>query len=294
MRQKIIDKIFNLMESDERIFFLTADMGINLVEKFEEKFPKRYLNVGIAEQNLIGICSGLCKMGYLPFAYTISNFIVHRCFEQIRNDISLHAYPITLMGTSAGFDNAPLGPTHHIIDDWGMLKSLPGFQIYCPSSSDYALSLIPKIIQEKKPSYIRIPKGSYENLKTDDDFYYKKGDYKKTILLSYSAPSQETLKVHQKTNVSFILFNKLHPLDEDLLISVLKNYKKIIVVEDHLKGNGLYSSICEMFFNYKSDQKIYSLSPKNFNLKVGINPQYFHKEHKLDANSILEQIEKII
>lgn len=203
MRQKIIDKIFHLMNEDERIFFLTADMGINLVEKFEEKFPKRYLNVGIAEQNLIGICSGLYNMGYLPFAYTISNFLIHRCFEQIRNDISLHSYPITLIGTSVGFDNSPLGPTHHVIDDWGILKSLPGFQVYCPGSSEYALSLIPKVIKEKKPSYIRIPKGSFEDPKTDSDFYYKKGDYKKTIILTYGGPSQEILKVYRKKKCIF-------------------------------------------------------------------------------------------
>ena len=124
MRNNIIASLMCAMEKDKNIFFLNADMGINLVEQIEEKFPDRYANVGIAEQNLIGVASGLANLGYKPFVYTISNFVIHRCFEQIRNDIILHQYPITLLGTSTGYDNAPLGPTHHIIDDWGCLRIL--------------------------------------------------------------------------------------------------------------------------------------------------------------------------
>ena len=95
MRNLIIDDIFQQMKIDESIFFMTADMGINLVEKFKDNFPDRFANVGIAEQNLIGIASGLANVGYKPFVYSISN-LIHRCLEQVRNDIIFHKYPITL------------------------------------------------------------------------------------------------------------------------------------------------------------------------------------------------------
>ena len=100
MRNQIIDQIHNEMKKDEKIFFLTADMGINLVEKIKNDYPDRYLNVGIAEQNLIGVASGLINVGYRVVTYTISNFLVHRCFEQLRNDISLHKKAILMVGTS--------------------------------------------------------------------------------------------------------------------------------------------------------------------------------------------------
>ena len=90
MRNAIIDQIHKEMKIDKNIFFLTADMGINLVEKIEIDFPDRFLNVGIAEQNLIGVASGLINLNFKVVVYTISNFLVHRCFEQLRNDISLH------------------------------------------------------------------------------------------------------------------------------------------------------------------------------------------------------------
>ena len=140
MRAQIIESIFQRMVQDPDVFFLTADMGINLVEKFEEKYPARFLNVGIAEQNLVGVSAGLVNLGYRPFAYTISNFVIHRCFEQIRNEIGIHDYPVTLLGTSTGYDNAPLGPTHHIIDEWGVLKSIPEIDIYRTDTSDGPLA----------------------------------------------------------------------------------------------------------------------------------------------------------
>ena len=140
MRGKILDALFESMKVDENIFFLTADMGIGLIERFKEKFPNRFLNVGIAEQNLIGIAAGLVNLGYKPFVYTISNFAIHRCFEQIRNEIGLHKYKITILGTSCGYDNAPLGPTHHVIDDWSALSNIPNIDIFCPSSVSYAAS----------------------------------------------------------------------------------------------------------------------------------------------------------
>ena len=145
MRNIIINSIYDFMKKDKKIFFLTADIGINLVEKFEKQYPERYLNIGISEQNLIGVAAGLCKIGYKPFLYTISNFLIHRCFEQIRNDILLHKLPITLIGTSTEFDNASLGPTHHVVDDWAALKSFPGVDIYCPSSKKYSKNIIKKI-----------------------------------------------------------------------------------------------------------------------------------------------------
>ena len=125
MRNTFFDLLENRMHEDTSLFLIVADMGLGLVEKIQNKFPDRFLNVGISEQNMIGIASGLCNVGFRPFCYTISNFLIQRCFEQIRNDICLHNYPVTLVGTSTGFDNGLLGPTHQVIDDIGCIKILP-------------------------------------------------------------------------------------------------------------------------------------------------------------------------
>jgi transketolase len=286
MRNIIINSIYDLMRKDKKIFFLTADMGINLVEKFEKKYPERYLNVGISEQNLIGVAAGLCKIGYKPFLYTISNFLIHRCFEQIRNDIVLHKLPITLIGTSTGFDNASLGPTHHVIDDWGPLKSFPGIDIYCPSSIKYSQNIIKKILIKKKPSYIRIPKGSFEKIKTSNDYYYLKGHDKKTILISYGYGAEICFNIFESKNISSLIINKLHPLKKNLIVNILKKYNRAIIFEDQIEGNNLYSSFAKILINKKIS--LYGLAPKYYEVKNGINKEFYLKKHKINEESVLK------
>ena len=271
-----------------KIFFLTADMGINLVEKFQKKFPKRYINVGISEQNLIGVASGLCKMGFRPFLYTISNFLIHRSFEQIRNDIILHKLPITLIGTSTGFDHASLGPTHHVIDDWAALKTFPGIEIYCPSSKEYSSKLIKKILRQTKPCYIRVPKGSFEEIKTYKDYYYLKNNSQKNILISYGYGSEICYKAFKLKKVSVLIINKLHPLNKKNLEKIIKNYKKVIIFEDQLYQNNLYSSFTNLFINFNKNIKFYNLAPKYYELKNGNDKEYYLKKHKINEKKIFE------
>ena len=289
MRNNIIASLINEMEKDDKIFFLTADMGINLVEQIQDKFPARFSNVGIAEQNMIGIAAGLANLGYKPFVYTISNFVIHRCFEQIRNDIILHQYPITLMGTSTGYDNAPLGPTHHIIDDWGCLRSFPGIDIYCPGTVTYANTLVSKILKNNRPAYIRIPKGEFKHPDFSDDFVLIKGETKRTLLISYGSPAQECIKVMDENNsVSVLLFNKLIPIDEEAITTIIEEYQDIFIIEDHFAINGLYSLICCLCIKNKIYKNILSLAPNDYVFEVGTKSEYFHKKFKFSSDEIVK------
>jgi len=289
MRGQIIDAIFARMQTDPDIFFLTADMGINLVEKFRETYPERYANVGIAEQNLIGISSGLANLGFRPFVYTISNFLIHRCFEQIRNDICMHNYPITLLGTSTGFDNAPLGPTHHIVDEWGALKSIPGIDIYCPSSLAYAASLLDKIQQAGRPAYVRIPKGGNTEPSSIEDMVNFAGKNADMLLVSYGNPAQVCLEAQRRdARLSVLIINRLHPLDDGRLIEALTPYRQILVVEDHFPLTGLYGSLCEFAARHPIKGRIKSAAPKNYAFDVGTTPEYFFKKFGIDVQTILK------
>ena len=291
MRNNIIAALINEMEKDENIFFLTADMGINLVEKIQEKFPKRYANVGIAEQNLIGVAAGLANLGYKPFVYTISNFVIHRCYEQIRNDVALHKYPVTLVGTSTGYDNAPLGPTHHIIDDWGALRNIPNIDIYCPSSVTYANSLVKKILLNKRPAYIRIPKGEFQNPDSENDIVLLEGRNKNKLLISYGSPAQQCIKIKEKyPEVSVLIFNKLIHFDELPLKEIFNNYEKLIVIEDHFASSGLYGVLCEFCNSHSINRKIISIAPTDYIFEVGKSSDYFHKRLGFGLDNYLSMI----
>ena len=183
MRNLFIDLIHKEMATNRDIVFLTADMGINLVEKIQRDYPSRYYNVGIAEQNLIGIAAGLAQCGFKPFAYTISNFLTIRALEQIRNDIVLHKLPVTLVGTSTGFDNGPLGPTHHMLEDWGILSAMPNLQIFCPSKKESVDTIFNLCLRSESPNYVRIPKGN------GVDGELQKNSNNHTLVLTYGSAS---------------------------------------------------------------------------------------------------------
>jgi transketolase len=291
MRGQIIDAIFERMASNPDVFFLTADMGINLIEKFAETYPTRFLNVGIAEQNLVGVSAGLANLGFRPFAYTISNFAVHRCFEQIRNDIGIHDYPIVLLGTSTGYDNAPLGPTHHIIDDWGALKAIPEIDIYCPSSVSYAGFLVDHLLSTARPAYVRIPKGAHKAPASTDHFVVLPGSRQDTILVSYGTCAQDCLTAQSRDpELAVLVVNRLRPLDDEKLADALRPYRRIIVVEDHFPSVGLYGSLCEVLVRHAVSARLHSLAPNDYTLDVGTSNAYFHRKYGLDGEGILAAV----
>lgn len=291
MRGQIIDSIFQRMAQDPNIFFLTADMGINLVEKFEEKYPERFLNVGIAEQNLVGVSAGLANLGYRPFAYTISNFAVHRCFEQIRNEIGINDCPVTLLGTSTGYDNAPLGPTHHIIDEWGALKGIPDIDIYCPSSTEYAATLVDRILEAGRPAYVRIPKGDYKSPASGEHIVKLAGGTNDVLLVSYGTPAQACMEARNRDpRLSVLIMNRLRPLDEKVLAEALAPHARIFVVEDHFPSTGLYGSLCEFAAQHPLQGRLLSLAPRDYTLEVGTSSDYFYRKYGIDPAGILRAV----
>jgi transketolase len=294
MRGQIIDALFARMARDKSVFFLTADMGINLVERFEEAYPDRFLNVGIAEQNLIGVSAGLCNAGFKPVAYTISNFLTHRCFEQIRNDIALHDYPVTLLGTSAGFDNAPLGPTHHIIDDWGAVAGIPGIDIYCPSSVGFAEPLLDRLLDGNRPSYVRIPKGEPAQPASADNVVYLPGRNKQTLIATYGTCTQNVLKVAaNRDDVSVLVFNRLKPIEWSDIAEAMSDHETVITVEDHFPEQGLHGTLCRIAMEAGVHPRVRSLAPAGYNLTVGTSTAFYDKVYGLDVDGITRAVEAV-
>lgn len=267
MRNRFIDLIHEEMASNEDVVFLTADMGINLVEKIQKDYPDRFLNVGIAEQNLIGIAAGLAESGLRPFAYTISNFITIRALEQIRNDLVLHKLPVTLVGTSTGFDNGPLGPTHHMLDDWGVLSGMPGLNIYCPSAESSVDSTFLECLALVQPCYVRIPKGS--GVKTNLNSLKNQ----ETLVLTYGSAASYAIHFALANAMDYQIIERLHPLNIDL--EQLKAHKTIIVIEDHFSSIGLYSKICQVLNEIRAKAYVKSISPVDYSLTVGKDLQDF-------------------
>ena len=159
MRDVFLDRVCGAMAKDDRIFFVTADFGSPVLDRIRAQFPDRFVNVGIAEQNLINVSAGLAIEGYKVFAYAIAPFITMRCYEQIRVSLALlsevRPVNVTLIGVGAGYSYVVSGPTHQCYEDLSIMRALPNVAIYSPSDHITAAALFDRCVEKTGPKYLR-------------------------------------------------------------------------------------------------------------------------------------------
>ncbi|MDC0492710.1 transketolase [Alphaproteobacteria bacterium] len=159
MRDALLKNILEAMREDENVYFVTADFGSPILDHIRADFPNRFVNVGVAEQNLINISSGLALEGYTVFSYGIAPFITMRCFEQLRVNLALLSevrdINVNLIGVGAGYSYVVSGPTHQCYEDISLIRSLPNFKLYSSSDQHIAGSFIDYCRQHKGPKYLR-------------------------------------------------------------------------------------------------------------------------------------------
>ena len=157
MRKAFADTLIQLAEQDERIWLLTGDLGFNTFEGFREKFPNRFINCGIAEQNMVGVAAGLAMEGQKPYVYSIIPFITFRCLEQIRNDVCYQNLDVKIVGAGKGERYKHLGFTHVVSDeDIEIISTLPNIEILDPETPEQTEQMVLESYKNTKPSYLRI------------------------------------------------------------------------------------------------------------------------------------------
>jgi transketolase len=164
MRTGFIEALIELAADDDRVFLLTADLGWSVVEPFAERFPDRFLNVGVAEQNMLGVATGLAQTGYVPFVYSIATFSSMRCYEQIRNGPILHRLPVRVVGIGGGYAYGHAGPTHYALEDLCLARTQPGLTVAAPCDRRQAQAVIAATADLPGPAYLRIGKSACGDL----------------------------------------------------------------------------------------------------------------------------------
>ena len=164
MRSTFVNSLIELAEENKNIVLFTGDLGYSVLEPFIEKFPDRFYNFGIAEQNMMGAAAGLASEGYHVFVYSIANFPVFRCAEQYRNDVDYHELNVTVVSIGGGVSYGSLGYSHHAIQDYAFMRSMPNTKILAPGDPDEVAFLMRYIVQNPCPSYLRLAKSGEPNL----------------------------------------------------------------------------------------------------------------------------------
>lgn len=159
MRKEFSQAIERIAIEDERVVFVTGDLGFNALENVQAVLGPRFINAGVAEQNMVGMAAGMAYRGYRVFCYSIAPFIVYRCLEQFRNDACLHNLPVFLVGNGGGYGYGIMGSTHHAIEDMAALSGLPNVTCYVPGFADEVEPCVRRMMEEGKPAYLRLGVG---------------------------------------------------------------------------------------------------------------------------------------
>jgi transketolase len=155
MRNAFCSALVELADNPAFVF-LTGDLGFQALEPLRHKMGERFINAGVAEQNMVSVAAGLAKEGFRPWVYSIAPFLYARAFEQIRNDVCLHGMPVILVGNGGGYGYGVMGGTHHAIEDYGTLLSLLGMRVYLPAFDCDLSELIRYLMRADHPAYLRL------------------------------------------------------------------------------------------------------------------------------------------
>ena len=276
MRNAFIKSLTKHASKNKKILLVVGDLGFSVVEEFKKKFPDRFYNAGVAEQNMATLAAGLASEGFKVFTYSIANFPTFRCAEQIRNDIDYHNLSVTTVTIGGGLAYGNLGYSHHAIQDYGLMRLFPNMTILSPGDPIEVEGLLNFAIKNNGPNYFRLgksgePKFHKKKLIIKDAKFLPllKNAKSKKLILTTGATLELGLKMVSKTN--YANFNVYTcPVwgqkYKKKISNELKKWKEIVILEDHLIDCGFFSYISEINRNVKI--KSISLNP-NIIGKVG-------------------------
>ncbi len=286
MRMIFVDKLVELAREDGRICLITPDMGYSILDKFKDEFPDRYFNLGITEQNTMSVAAGMALAGMKPYVYSIIPFVVHRCIEQIRVDVSYMNVDVKIIGVGAGFEYGAAGATHHGTDDISVLRCLPNMKIYIPGDNYEMSAILEEVNKTECPTYIKIGRHNYgiiNNTKLDIAKASVIEDGKEIALIAVGTMLPiakqycDLLKAEGK-NPMLISMHTIKPIDKECIMRLVNDGFKIVTFEEHTIIGGLGSAVAE----------IIAESGKGIEFKrIGINDEYSH--YVGDANYIREK-----
>lgn len=167
MRNAFIDELVLHATVDPSVFLVVGDLGFSVIEPFVDRFPDRFVNAGVAEQDMMGLAAGLASEGFHPFVYSIANFPLFRCAEQIRNDVDYHELPVTVVAVGGGLAYGALGYSHHAVQDFGLIRLMPNMLIAAPGDPMEVRACTRYLLAHPQPSYLRLGKAGEPNLHTE-------------------------------------------------------------------------------------------------------------------------------
>jgi transketolase len=305
MRDAFITALTEIVGIDRNVMLLTGDLGFGVLTKFAEEFPKQYLNVGIAEQNMTGLAAGLALEGKTVFTYSIGNFPTLRCLEQIRNDVCYHNVDVKIVSIGGGFCYGPLGMSHHATEDLAIMRAIPNLIVVAPGDTVETDLATRAICQHTGPCFLRLGRGGEPRVyDRAPEFILGKGinviDEGDVSIISTGGILSNVLESHKllkKRGIRTSVFSMhtVRPIDQKLIENLALGSRLIVTVEEHSVIGGLGGAVAEILAGIKGNK-----APL---LRIGIDgsfcydvgdQEYLRGLYGLDPAAIANTIETAI
>lgn len=300
MKHEFSHAIEQLGKKDKKIVFLTGDLGFNAFENLMLSLTNRFINAGIAEQNMISVAAGMAYMGMKPWTYSIAPFVTLKTIEQTRNDVCHVDLPVKLVGIGGGYGYGIMGGTHHVLEDIAIFTSLPNMTIHIPAFLEDINIIVQEMYKNLHPSYLRLGIAPKTNIRLPEYSGIRQIKKGNKITMAVLGPLiHNSLKaiehLGKRAVVDLWSISKM-PLDNpQALFNSIKHTKKLIVIEEHTKSGGVGEKLLSL------------LSQKNILLHSFIHlyacgypsglygsQLFHHAENNLHTEGILTNIYKLI
>jgi len=288
--------LYEMAAGDDRVMFVTGDLGWSVVEKFAKRFPKRFINAGVAEADAVGIATGLALEGFVPFVYSIATFTSMRPYEQIRNGPILHRLPVRIIGVGGGFAYSHAGPTHFALEDFAIMRAQPGMTVLAPADPAQTRSAVLATAEMSGPVYIRVGKGGNPEMpglggrfalgrpelvrEGRDVLFIATGGSALTAL-----EAANILEREGKSGAVAVLAH-LGFSGSAELASLLSKYRAVVTAEEAFVVGGLGSLVSETVAGRGLGCRVVSAGVRTtFGSVIG-SRAWLEKKHNIDADSL--------
>ena len=303
MRDAFARTLYQVAKKDPKVFIVVADISpAGSMAPFREEFPDRFINVGVAEQSMIGLCAGLALRGCTAFAYTIATFSIYRPFEQVRVDLCYQNLPVTVVGIGGGVSYSTLGGTHHSQEDVAIMGSIPQMRILAPCDPLETEAATWACAKREGPTYLRLGKAGEPALTADavEPFVFGKLRILKVgadvCILSYGPIMKMALEVaagleqEPGRSVAVVSCHTLKPLDREGLAGILTRFPRVVVIEEHSERGGLGAQVKQLAWETRASCALSTFSLKDEFIHVYGSHAELLSAHGLSAERILQDL----
>ena len=295
MRKEFAQAIIGIAKTNDKIVFLTGDLGFMALEEVRETMGERFINAGVAEQNMATMAASLSYEGFIPFIYSISPFITLRPYEQLRNDICLHNLPVKIVANGGGYGYGIMGSTHHNIEDIGSMRILPNMKVYVPFTGDDVLSALQEMVTDPSPNYLRLNLASVQpGIGCFSQWRkIKKAAHNARAIIIVTGPVADNLfklPEHLLIDLEIWIVSKFPILVlPGELIDSITNTRNVITMEEHQGQCGMHETLASLLLKQLNVPVRYHTIFASGYHSGGYGSQQWHQEENSLAGKNLEK-----